>query len=64
MKTQPTESQLYTTGQFAKLIGYHQETVRRLAREEKIKTIRFGRSYRIPQSEVDRILKVGLPSVE
>lgn len=47
--------------EFASLIGYHPGTVRRLIRAGRIKAVQFGKQWRIPQVEVGRILKDGLP---
>lgn len=51
------------TGQLAALLGYHEETIRRLIREGRIRALRFGRNYRIPADEVARIMTEGLPSL-
>lgn len=64
MKIEPTETKLYTTDEFANLIGFHPESVRKIIRQGRIKAKRFGRSYRILGSEVDRILKDGIPTME
>ena len=54
-------SNLLTTEEVAARIGYHPESVRRCIRQGRIKPIRFGRSWRIPSSELARILSAGLP---
>jgi excisionase family DNA binding protein len=38
----------------ARLLGCHEETLRRLAREGKIKAYYFGRALAIPRSEIER----------
>ena len=59
-KTVVESRRLHTTDYLALQIQYHQETIRRLIREGKIQAIPFGRTYRITEKEVARILKEGL----
>ncbi len=54
-------SEVYLTEEVAELIKFHPETVRRLVREGRIQAMKFGRDWRIPNSEVQRILREGLP---
>lgn len=42
--------------ELAKLLKLHPETIRRMIREDEIKAVKKGRSYVIPQSEVNRLL--------
>lgn len=51
-----------TTEEFARAIGFHPESVRRCLRAGRLKGLWFGRTYRIPLGEVQRILTHGLPS--
>ncbi|MBI4325264.1 MAG: helix-turn-helix domain-containing protein [Chloroflexi bacterium] len=51
-----------TTEQFAFAIGWHQESVRRAIRQNRIRALPFGRTWRIPMEEVARILSHGLPT--
>ena len=61
--TVPELPALLNTAQFADLIGYHRESVRRLVRDGLVEALRFGRSYRIPRTVAERILEEGLPTV-
>lgn len=47
--------------EFASVIRWHPESVRRAIREGRIKAIRMGNGWRIPGDEVARILTNGLP---
>jgi len=46
----------YTTGKVAEMLGVHKMTVIRWIRSGKIKALRIGKVYRIPESELKRIL--------
>jgi putative resolvase len=46
----------YRYATFADLIGVHRDTVRRWAREGKIRTVVIGSVPLIPASEVERLL--------
>jgi len=54
--------QLYQPCDFARIISWHPESVRRAIREGRIKAVRISRGLRIPAEEVARICKNGLPS--
>ena len=57
-----TQHAVIPTHEFAAAIGYHPESVRRCIRQGRINVLRFGRGYRIPQAELQRILREGLPT--
>jgi len=67
MKQRLTEQQtegapaMYTAGDFARLIKWHAESVRRAVRQGRIKAVRVGSGWRIPAEEVRRICTAGLP---
>lgn len=46
-----------TTFEVAEAVGYHHRTILRMCEDGRIKAIRPGRDYRIPSTEVDRLLK-------
>jgi len=48
---------LYRTGKVAGMLGVHKVTVIRWIKQGKIKAVRVGREYRVPEDEVKRILK-------
>ena len=50
-----------TVAEFAAQIRYHPESVRRCIRQGRIRALPFGTGWRIPLSEVCRILETGLP---
>lgn len=52
---------LLEVGEFAGLISFHPESVRRAIRQRRIHAIRFGNTWRVPPAEVVRILANGLP---
>lgn len=56
-----TTEQAHTVESFAATIQYHPESVRRAIRQGRIRALRFGQGWRIPQAEVNRILTQGLP---
>ena len=59
----PALSAGYTPAQFAKIISYHAESVRRCIREGRIAAKSYGRGWRIPPDEAQRILANGLPAL-
>ena len=48
---------LYRTGKVAKMLGVSRVTVIRWIKQGKIKAVRIGKEFRIPESEVKRLLK-------
>ena len=48
---------LYRTGKVAEMLGVNRVTVFRWIKQGKIKAVRVGREYRIPEGEVNRLLK-------
>ncbi len=48
---------LYRTGKVAEMLGVHKVTIIRWIRQGKIKAVRVGKEFRIPEDEVKRILK-------
>ena len=52
---------LYRTGEVAKRLGVSTMTVRRWIKAGKIKAYQIGREFRIPESEVLRLLEGKLP---
>ncbi len=51
--------ELLTTREVARLLRLSPETIRRLVINGGLQGIRIGRSYRIPKSAVDRMLRQG-----
>ncbi|KQO02924.1 MULTISPECIES: helix-turn-helix domain-containing protein [unclassified Arthrobacter] len=52
MSTGVTTGQLYTVAEVAAMMRVSKMTVYRLVQSGTIQSIRFGRSYRVPQSAV------------
>ncbi len=52
---------LYRTGEVAKRLGVSTMTIRRWVKSGKIKAHKIGKEYRIPESEVLRLLEGKLP---
>ena len=52
---------LYRTGEVAKRLGVSSMTVRRWVKAGKIKARKIGKEYRIPESEILRLLEGKLP---
>ena len=48
---------LYRTGKVAEMLGVHKVTVIRWIKQGKIKAVRIGKEYRVPEDEVKRLLK-------
>ncbi|MFU8652699.1 IS607 family transposase [Methanotorris formicicus] len=48
--------EMYRVGKFAKLVGVHPQTVKRWIYSKKIRAIKIGKEYRIPHSELQKIL--------
>lgn len=57
---------LLEPGELAGLVSFHPESVRRAIRQGRIRALKFGNSWRIPSSEVARLMTQGLgaPSAE
>jgi len=53
---------LYRTGKVAEILGVNRVTVIRWIKQGKIKAVRIGREFRIPESEVKRLLKGKAPN--
>jgi len=53
-----------TVEEFAEVVKYHRESVRRAIRQGRVHALKFGSSYRIPLPEVRRIMATGLPYSE
>ena len=51
--------EMYRVGKFAKLVGVHPQTVKRWIYSKKINAIKIGKEYRIPHSELQKILGDG-----
>lgn len=52
---------IFTIEHVAMCIGLHPESIRRSLRLGRIKGLKFGPHWRIPESELRRILEEGLP---
>jgi len=52
---------LYRTGEVAKKLGVSKMTVLRWIKSGKLKAHRIGKEYRVPESEIKRILKGKIP---
>ena len=50
-----------TVKEVAALIHYHEESLRRAIRQGRVRALPFGNGWRIPETEVARILTEGLP---
>jgi len=57
-------NKLLTAEQLAAAIQYHPESVRRMIRARLIRALPFGKHWRIPREEYERILLHGLPHSE
>lgn len=53
---------LYTITEFAQIIAWHKESVRRAIRQERIFAIKVGRQWRIPESTVTDVVTHGILS--
>ena len=61
--TQPADllsRPLVTTEALAHALEMHNESVRRLCREGRIKARKYGPFWRVPRAEVERIMATGL----
>jgi excisionase family DNA binding protein len=54
------EKDFYTPLELATRIDVKETTVRAWAREGQIKAVRFGKAWRIPRVEFDRIIREGV----
>lgn len=54
------ENKFYSVEELSEKLEMHIDTIRRYIREGRIKAIKFGRSYRIKEEEVKRILEEGV----
>ncbi len=53
------QEQVYTIDEAAEALRVHPDTIRRMIRKGELRYSRVGRQYRIPQSEIDRLLHGG-----
>jgi excisionase family DNA binding protein len=61
MSTEVSTGQLYTVAEVAAMMRVSKMTVYRLVQSGAIRSIRFGRSYRVPQSAVREYLDATNP---
>jgi hypothetical protein len=57
-----TEVRLLEPSEFARVISWHPESVRRAIRQGRIGAVRMSNGWRIPSAEAERILANGLPA--
>lgn len=43
----------------AKLFGIAETSVRKLCRDKRLKAIKFGKDWRIPKNEIEKLIKEG-----
>lgn len=58
-QTEPTTEQLLTVKEFADAIRVSVSTVRNWIRNGTIQAVKMGRNFKIPASELERIMKNG-----
>jgi excisionase family DNA binding protein len=58
------EKDFYTPLELATRIDIKESTVRAWAREGQIKAVRFGKAWRIPRIEYERIIREGVRTEE
>lgn len=51
-----TEKNLYTVAEYAEIAEINQQSVTRMIRSGKLKAQMVGKMYRIPRSEIDKLL--------
>jgi excisionase family DNA binding protein len=56
----PRWEKFFTVSEVAAILGVSMMTVYRLVREKHLVSIRVGRSYRIPESAVDKATREGV----
>jgi excisionase family DNA binding protein len=59
-----TKRRLWSTAEVAEAIGYHEESVRRCIREGRVRAVRCGPRYRVPDDEFAKICAEGIPLLE
>lgn len=64
MSTRVSTGQLYTVAEVAAMMRVSKMTVYRMVRAGTIRSIRFGRSYRVPQSAVRDYLDATNPGAD
>lgn len=50
---------VYTVAEVSIMLNISEQTVRKMIKNNEIKSLRIGTNYRIPQEELNRILKTG-----
>lgn len=48
---------IYTTKEVAEILKLNIETIKRMARDGRIKAVKLGKQWRIPEEEVERLKK-------
>jgi len=56
-----TETKVYTVQEFAEILKSTPKTIRGLIRSGEIRAVKLGKEYRIPVSEVDRLISLANP---
>jgi excisionase family DNA binding protein len=56
--------EFYTAEELADYLKISSQTVRAWIRERKVKAVKFGRAWRIPRAEVERLKTEGVPEDE
>lgn len=50
------QKQVYSIDEAARILEVHSDTIRRMIKRGELQASLVGRQYRIPQSEIDRLL--------
>lgn len=50
---------VYTVAEVSIMLNISEQTVRKMIKNNEIKSLRIGTNYRIPQEELNRILETG-----
>ncbi len=64
MPTEIAGKQLYSLQEVADTLGVHYQTVKSWRADRKIKAIKIGRSFRVADEELQRIVNEGISSPE
>jgi len=56
-----TETKVYTVHEFAEILKSTPKTIRGLIRSGEIRAVKLRKEYRIPVSEVDRLISLANP---
>jgi len=61
-RSQPPNRDLFLVDAVAARLSWHPESLRRAIRSGRVHAVKLGKTWRIAQSEIDRVIAEGVPA--